>query len=63
MGLWIYCKILIEVITICGYRFRCISILVFEVTWHSHYWFLEEPLLERGDAELFAVLDGIMDIL
>jgi hypothetical protein len=29
MGPWIYCKILIEVITICGYQFRCISILVF----------------------------------
>ena len=61
MGPWIYCKILIVVITIYGYRFRCISILVFEVTWHLHYWLLEEPLLERGDTQLFAVLDGIMN--
>jgi hypothetical protein len=61
MGLWIYCKILIVELTICGFWLRCISILVFVVTSHLHYWFLEEPLLERGDAQLFAVLDGIMD--
>ena len=55
-GVTHYCKILIVIITSCGYRFRCISILSNLVILHLQFQLLEQRLLMQGDGDLFAHL-------